>query len=121
MKSILLVVACFSWAGVAVSAAAPVHAQALTTQVGTYAACSADNTASPWSGGCLVNQEYEPIEMYYTQTMKFVSETCNAGGCGPSDLTVRTDIVYAAGRKTATLSFTCGTSKRFYNLGSCAC
>jgi hypothetical protein len=120
MKSILRLVACFAWTGVALSAAAPVHAQVITNQTGFYAHCSSNSTAAPWMSGCLINGEWAEIEAFYTQTIKFVGAACNSGGCEPGDTTCRTDSVYPVGRHTASFTGSCG-GKRFYDLSTCSC
>jgi hypothetical protein len=117
--NIIKLVACLAWAGVAIASAAPADASAATTQSGAYASCSAswsfytDNGKMCWS----------TFWSSYTQQIKFVSTTCNTGGCGGDQGTVYVDSIYPAGRKTTGPSdMECMSSTyHLYELGTCAC
>jgi hypothetical protein len=123
--NVLKVGACILWAGVALSSAASANALAVTTQVGSYAACSATSTASARQWCFDSSQKINLVHTSYTQNIKLVSQACNAGNCQPDASTVYTTQVYPTGRKTATdVTFdTCefGGSNHYYQLGSCAC
>jgi hypothetical protein len=117
--------ACIAWAAVAMSSAAPASALAVTTQVGSFASCSA-NSSSLSRGFCFdTDQKMNQVYTSYTQTIKLVSQGCSAGGCQADASTVYTDFIYPVGRKTATDATVnyCGFggSNRYYELSSCAC
>jgi hypothetical protein len=109
----LVALACFAWAGAAISFATPASATVLTTQVGSYAACGG-SYSSTFTTDCY------GTEYYYIQIINFSSTNCGAGGCASTSGVVYTDIVYSTGRKTTFDDGPCGTSK-VYGLGSCAC
>jgi hypothetical protein len=110
--SIIKLVAALAWGGVAVSSATPATAKASTLQTGSYASCSAASTFTTVECGAT---------MYaYTQTIKFGSTACGAGGCGGFGGTALVESHYNEGRSIATLLGTCG-GRNVYGLGSCAC
>jgi hypothetical protein len=109
-------IASIAWAGVAVSNAAPAHALAATGlgQEASYANCSADSES--------YSVQLCDYWFYYQQTIKFVGAPCNGGACDPDPGGVITDMVYATGRKEATLVAQCTwLNLEAYELGSCAC
>jgi hypothetical protein len=112
--------ACFVWMGAAASSAAPANATAVTLQVGNYASCSA-NYSTAYKGHCGGNGDPYMLETYFTQTIKFVSQGCNTGGCAGIG-SVSTDFVYPTGRKVASGEPSpCGPDKYWYELGTCSC
>jgi hypothetical protein len=111
--NIIKLAACLAWAGVAVSSATPASAYAVTLQIGDYAACSA-NIETGSTNFC--GQTWP-----YKQTIKFLGDPCNGGGCTEGSGVTYTDFVYEPGRKTAVLEQMCQLSRRYYGLDSCAC
>jgi hypothetical protein len=124
--NILRLVACLAWAGVAVSSAAPVQAEAITTQVaevGSFAACASAYTSqiNHHCGSAAEGEIFYQASTAYTQRIKFVTTPCNSGGCNPENIVVYVGSVYATGRKTVTGAGWLCMSKYSYGLGSCAC
>jgi hypothetical protein len=115
----LRLIACVVWTCAVASSAAPVNALAITSQVGEFASCSV-NYSNFFKQHCGGNGDPYLAETYYTQTIKFVSSTCNSGGCAALG-SVQTDIIYGAGRKTASGYPECVASIFWYQLGTCAC
>jgi hypothetical protein len=110
--NILKLVACLSWAGVAVSSATSANAFAFTTQSGNYASCSNDFSYYARQV-CEVNADY-------TQNIKFVSTACSSGaGCSSDTGIVYTTMLYWTGRKSTTSFGVCELN--FYGLDTCAC
>src|SRR5262245_53257917 len=98
MKSTRLAFAtCVAWAGVALSTVAPAEATVVTSQYGTFAACSNNYTVQLTHVLC--NPDDTPEDMPYQQTIKFQGVPCNSGDCGPPDLSVKSDTVYTPGRQ----------------------
>jgi hypothetical protein len=114
--------ACLAWAAAVVSSATPATALATTTQIGSYANCSASTTT-------LAQPAYKCVSVdmpggwpfYYMQTIRLTGTTCNAGGCDPTTSSVYTDTIYPVGRKVASLDSLCSSSWRLYGLDTCAC
>jgi hypothetical protein len=114
--NILKLAACFAWAGVAVSSAAPASARCATYQSGTYANCS----PTYFTGSGVYCWNGEP--WIYRQIIKFSSTACSTGGCSSESGDVHTDVRYSTGRKPASVYGGCGNNTMtVYNLGSCAC
>jgi hypothetical protein len=103
------------WAGVAVSTAAPVNAEVLSSVPnGSYAACSANYIADD-THPCM------PAGAFYIQNIHIWSESCNQGACQDQEGMVWTQFIYPSGRKTANFQgWTCGDYYR-YTLGDCGC
>jgi hypothetical protein len=118
-KKTLALVACFAWAAAALSTAAPANAEAVTTQTGNYATCSASYTTASSRAAC--GAETVAYEMSYQQTMKFVSTTCGTGGCSSDTVTVATDTIYPVGRKHTYFELSCIGGKRLYSITTCSC
>jgi hypothetical protein len=114
-----------AWAGAAISSAAPVDAKVITSQTGSYAACSATYQSNSTLYPCdLMAGEPQPFFASYEQSIRFVATACSAGGCTPDSASLNTDMVYPVGRKAVSLDRRCANSAmgmRLYNLGSCAC
>jgi hypothetical protein len=111
---------CIAWAACAIGYAVPADANAVTLQVGNYAACS--NAYETRSGEwCYVPDIGGPMHYtFYKQQIKFLNQGCNTGeGCLQNG-DVFTDTIYSTGRKPATLYDYCGGAN-VYGLGSCAC
>jgi hypothetical protein len=125
--SIIKACAGIAWIAAAVSTAAPADAFVLTTQSGTYAACSGQSTPLV-KAHCRVGSGEDREAMYYTnytQIMKFNVTACSSGGCSLDTLTVYADFAYTAGRKNVTLyqnpTLTSCNGYSYYEVGSCAC
>jgi hypothetical protein len=65
--------------------------------------------------GCRVERQTN-----YTQQIKFVTTSCNGGGCNQDASTVYVDFAYPVGRKTVMGALTC-SGMHVYDFGSCAC
>jgi hypothetical protein len=121
--NILKLVAALAWGGVAVSSASSANAIAVTTQAGDYAACASQSQYllrefCPWTYDGV---SYPPMyQTNYTQQIKFVTTSCNGGGCTYDASTVYVDFAYPVGRKTSMGWVTC-SGMRAYDFGSCAC
>jgi hypothetical protein len=121
--NIIKLIACLAWASVAVSSANPANASAITTQVGTFAACASQYSSTiqyhcPYSDASEIFYEYQTA---YKQKIKFVSSTCNTGGCVQDANDVSVDARYPVGRKVVTGSSPLCGLKYLYELGDCAC
>jgi hypothetical protein len=130
-KRILVTAACLAWSLMAISTASSAHAIALTTQTGSYAACSAsiENYFAQWQTDC--GGTIGPIgpggggetAMFtnYKQNIRLASTSCSSGACVSSTNIVYTDFAYPVGRKIASYQGTLCSGQRKYELGTCAC
>jgi hypothetical protein len=129
--NIFKLVACLTWAGVAVSSATPASAIAVTTQTGSYASCSTASTAStntfcgtppnPMDYGDIVYAGDPTVYTSYVQQIKFVSVACSGGGCQGDNAQVHVEGLYGAGRKVVSGLDSCDGYYYKYGLDTCAC
>jgi hypothetical protein len=113
---------CLAWTACAIAYATPADALAVTAQTGAYATCSSASVTEP-RGWCPMTETETPtLDTYYIQQIRFVATGCNAGGACAQGGDVWTDMLYATGRKPATLQQNCFIATyHLYGLGSCAC
>jgi hypothetical protein len=122
--NMLKLVACMAWAGVAISSATPASAIAASGGTGNYAACSADSTPEV--------HEFCGTFFNYNQTIRFLSVSCNSGGCAQEMGATYTESAYGPGRKVAELLricegefggsvFSSPTGLNMYGLDTCGC
>jgi hypothetical protein len=129
--NILKLVACLTWAGVAVSSATPASAIAVTNQTGSYASCS---NASQAATNTFCGTPHNPMDDYdniyagdptvytsYMQQIKFVSVACSGGGCQGDNGQVYVEGLYGVGRKVVTGLDSCDGYWYKYGLDTCAC
>jgi hypothetical protein len=115
------IIACMTWAGAAISNAAPTTAAAATNQAGPYAACSASYDYGTLGANFC---QYGWRTFSYNQQIKLVSASCSSGGCASASAVTYTEFVYVAGRKVAYLrDVTCDpyVYGSLYDLGGCDC
>jgi hypothetical protein len=116
--NIMKLVACLTWAGAAISSATTADAYAATGQSGAYAACSAESMPYTDIGKVCSGAFY----FSYMQKIKFLSTSCNTGGCWSDLGNVYVEAVYPTGRKVTSVVSTCvGTATRVYTLDFCSC
>jgi hypothetical protein len=121
--NIIKLIACLAWASVAVSSASPADASAITTQVGTFAACASQYTSTIQNHCPYVDAQevFYGYQTAYKQQIKFVNTSCNTGGCTQDATDVYVDARYPVGRKVVTGSGPLCGAKYIYDLGSCEC
>jgi hypothetical protein len=133
MNKKLFAASVFSWAALLLGSSAAAEAYAITMQAGaSYASCSGvyhnayrefscNGVIGSGGGGSGAGASYSYMGNY-TQTIKFVSTSCNNGACAPPSDTVYVDSVYGTGRKTVGMTYvTCDLYYGIYTMGTCAC
>jgi hypothetical protein len=114
IKNLLAAVACFAWAGAALSYAAPAHAIAVTQQsYSEYATCA--GFLQPQSNYMCGTQ------LNYMQMIRLVSVACSNGSCGSEYTVSYVEFIYGTGRKQVSYWGDCGSGWYGYSLGTCAC
>jgi hypothetical protein len=110
--------AALAWATALISGAAPACAFAISSQTGGYATCGYQYTYSSGRFQCPGTPEYLTN---YNQQIKFVTLSCNSGGCNSDSGPVYTDNLYSSGRKTVTQTAPLCGGYWVHDLGSCGC